>query len=40
VLDVVGGQQHALAFCPWERAPVLILQEVGWTPGSVWAGMG
>ena len=27
------------AFYPWERDPVPILQEAGWTPGPVWTGV-
>ena len=34
----MGGQCHIPAALPWGKHPVLIVQEAGWTPGSVWMG--
>ena len=36
-LDGVGDEHHAPAALPLERT-VPIVQEAGWTPGSVWTG--
>jgi len=33
-----GGQRHAAAALPPERPPVLVVEGVGWAPGSVWIG--
>jgi len=36
----MNGQCHVLAISyPWERAPLPIVQEAGWTLGLVWMGV-
>ena len=34
----VCGQRHAPTALPPRKDPVLIVQEAGWAPGSVWTG--
>ena len=36
----MGGQHYAPSALPPGKDPVPIVQEAGWTPGSVWAGAG